>query len=68
MAICNLFNNLDKTSGNFLMFSQYVEDITRNYTEGENWRIAPSKFIALDINYDNIDINLDLNKYKQRLQ
>ena len=22
----------------------------------------------LDINYDNIDINLDLNKYKQRLQ
>lgn len=75
MAICNLFNNLDKPSGNFLMFSQYVEDITRNYTEGENWRIAPSKFIALDINYDNIkskvvlpsgeNLNVGIPKYFQ---
>lgn len=54
MAICNLFNKLDKPTGNFMMFSQYVEDLTRYYTEGENWRVIPSRFIALDINYKNI--------------
>ena len=55
MAICNLFNTLDKESGNFMLFSQYVEDITRNYAEGENWRVIPSRFVALDINYANIN-------------
>lgn len=54
MAICNLFNRLDKPSGTFMMFSQYVEDITHNYTEGENWRVVPSRFIALNVNYNNI--------------
>ena len=54
MAISNLFNNLNKPSGNFLMFSQYVEDITRNYTEGENWRVVPSRFVVLDIDYKNV--------------
>lgn len=75
MAICNLFNRLDKPSGNFMLFSQYVEDITRNYTEGENWRVVPSRFVALDINYNNLkrsviapngeDINEAVPKYLQ---
>ena len=39
-----------------MMFSQYVEDITRNLTEGDsNYRVIPSRFIALDINYKNIN-------------
>ena len=67
MAICNIFNKLTKESGNFMMFSQYIEDITRNYTEGENWRVIPSRFIALDINYNKFraedDINIELPKY-----
>ena len=45
MAICNLFSDLTNASGNFLMFSQYVEDITKSYAEGDN-------------NYKIIDVNL----------
>ena len=58
MAICNLFNRLDKNSGNFMLFSQYVEDITHNYAEGENWKVIPSRFVALDINYNAINKSL----------
>jgi hypothetical protein len=68
MAVCNVFNELNSASGNFLMFSQYADDITCNYSEGNNYRVVPSKFIALDIDYSklNNDIvnpnNEDLNK------
>ena len=51
MAVCNLFNQLSNTSGNFLLFSQYVEDITHNYAEGDNWKVVPTGFVALDIDY-----------------
>lgn len=55
MAICNLFNQqLSSPTGNFLMFSQYVEDITRNYTEGDNWKVIPTKFVALDVDYSKV--------------
>lgn len=57
MAVCNLFNKLTNTSGNFLMFSQYVEDITRNFSDGDNYKVVPSKFIALNIDYSNINKN-----------
>ena len=75
MAICNLFNTLDKHTGNFMMFSQYVEDITRNYTESDNWKVVPSRFIALNIDYNKInknvvsptgdDLNISIPKYFQ---
>lgn len=71
MAICNLFNELTSPTGNFLMFSQYVEDITHNYTIGDNWKIVPSQFVALNIDYSNIDIpnkenlNIAVPKYFQ---
>lgn len=58
MAICNLFNRLTSVSGNFMMFSQYVEDITNTYVENDNYKVVPTKFIALDIDYKNI-------KYKE---
>lgn len=41
------------------MFSQYVEDITKNFSEGDaNYKIVPSRFIALDVNYLNLDFDL----------
>ena len=55
MAVCNLFNELENNSGNFLMFSQYVEDLTRHNTNGDDWKIVPSKFIALNIDYSKLD-------------
>lgn len=59
MAVCNLFNTeqgLTSTSGNFLMFSQYVEDVTQNNVKNDsNYRVVPSKFVALDIDYANAE-------------
>lgn len=57
MAVCNLFNRLNNASGNFMMFSQYVEDITHDYVEGDNWKVVPTKFVALNIDYSKIDRN-----------
>lgn len=76
MAVCNLFNRFNSNSGNFMMFSQYVEDIMHNYVEGENYRVIPSKFVAFNIDYskkelkDNVapngdDLNISVPKYFQ---
>ena len=54
MAVCNLFNNLTNVSGNFMLFSQYVEDITHNYADGDNFKVVPSKFVALNIDYSKL--------------
>lgn len=51
MAICNLFKKLTSETGNFLMFSQYTEDLTKMYTQPGQLRVTPSKFIALNIDY-----------------
>ena len=71
MAVCNLFNDLNNVSGNFMLFSQYVEDITQSYVNGNDYKVVPTKFVALNVDYDNIDIpnKTDLNygipKYMQ---
>ena len=61
MAVCNLFNELSNPSGNFLMFSQYVEDITCNYTDGDNWKVVPTQFVALNIDYSTLKKDYVLN-------
>ena len=33
------------------MFSQYVEDITRNYTNSDSYKVVPTQFVALNIDY-----------------
>lgn len=75
MAICNLFNKFNNESGNFLLFSQYVADITQNYGESDNYKVVPTKFVALNIDYsklkkefvypNNEDINSAVPKYFQ---
>jgi hypothetical protein len=52
MAVCNIFKKLEKNTGTFLMFSQYVEDLTRESTQSCYYHVTPSKFIALDIDYN----------------
>lgn len=54
MAVCNLFNALSNPSGNFMLFSQYVEDITCNYTDGDSWKVVPTQFVALNIDYSKL--------------
>jgi hypothetical protein len=71
MAVCNLFSELLHDSGNFLMFSQYSEDITKGFSEGDKYKVIPSKFVALNIDYSNINIpttgnlNVDIPNYFQ---
>ena len=67
MSVCNIFNSLNSSTGNFMLFSQYVEDITHNYPEGDNWKIIPTQFVALDIDYSKVDPNMVLNKGKDSL-
>ena len=57
MAVCNIFKQLTKTTGSFLTFSQYMEDLTRWQTESKYYKVVPSKFIAL---------NCDLNGYDDK--
>jgi hypothetical protein len=58
MAVCNLFSKFTNVSGNFLLFSQYVEDITKNYGESDNWKVVPTKFVALNIDYSKLDMTV----------
>ena len=59
MAVCNIFNKLSKQTGNFLTFSQYSEDLTKGATQYEAYRVVPSKFIVMDIDYSKVRKNLE---------
>lgn len=62
MAVCNFFKSLSKTTGTFLTFSQYMEDLTAWQTMNKYYKIVPSRFIALDLQgklvgkFDNISL------------
>ena len=60
MAVCNLFKDLSNDTGNFLMFSQYMEDITKQHAHGYKYKVSPSKFITCNINYSVLGTG-DLN-------
>lgn len=59
MAICNIFKQLTNTSGTFLTFSQYLEDMTKHNTLHENYHVVPSKFVCLDIDLNKTQLDLD---------
>lgn len=50
MAVCNIFNSLANTTGTFLTFSQYMEDLTKWSVKGSSNRVVPSKYIAAELN------------------
>ena len=54
MAICNIFKQLNKSTGTFLLFSQYSEDLTVQHSNS-NYKVVPSKFYVCDIDYTNFD-------------
>ena len=49
MSKCNLLKPLQNNSGNFYIFSQYSDDLTKEYTAKDEHRVVPSKFIAMNI-------------------
>lgn len=63
---CNLFRPIgagDNRMGTFLMFSQYTEDITKEQSEKSTYRVVPSKFVALNLNLEQL---LEHTKYNDR--
>ena len=61
MAVCNLFKKLSNNTGEFLMFSQYAEDLTHNNAQGYKYRVVPSRFIAADIDFSKFKYNTEDN-------
>lgn len=50
MNKCNIFKPLSNPTGEFLMFSQYTEDLTKEQSGKSTYRVVPSKFVALELN------------------
>ena len=50
MGKCNLLAPVSKTTGNFLLFSQYSEDLTRESQSEDFYRVVPSRYILLNLN------------------
>lgn len=46
---CNLLKPVDSVTGTFFSFSQYAQSLTKQYTNCDNYRCVPSKFLAFDI-------------------
>lgn len=71
MAICNLFKKLSNNTGEFLMFSQYAEDLTKNNSQGYKYRVVPSRFIAANVDFSKFkyattgNLNVDFPTYLQ---
>ena len=53
--VCNIFNPLNKETGNFLIFSQYTNDLSKSTTVSD-YQVRPSKFICLNLDVDNLHI------------
>ena len=49
--ICNIFNPINKTNGNFLLFSQYVDDVSKSVVDS-SYKVRPSKFMCLNFDED----------------
>jgi len=52
---CNLLKPVDSLTGTFFMFSQYTQDLTKQYTQSDKYRCIPSKFAALNLKLTDID-------------
>lgn len=70
---CNLFKTIgsgDQHVGDFFMFSQYTEDITKEQSMKSGYRVVPSKFVALNLDiknafnrdYDHIPVSSPIKK------
>lgn len=75
MAQTNIFRPLKTDKSNFFLFSQFGDDLSKEYTAKDHYRIIPSKYVCVDLNIDtfvrnvaNSDINTANNKLVEILQ
>lgn len=61
--VCNTFRPMTNTTGNFLLFSQYSDDLSRSIVDS-NYQVRPSRFVCMSLGnklYNNS--NTLLNNY-----
>lgn len=64
MAVCNIFDKLTNTTGTFLTFSQYMEDLTMAKSSNGMCKVVPSKFIGIEVvNFQEKINNIDVFDY-----
>lgn len=70
MAVCNIFTKIEKPTGNFLMFSNYTEDLCKYRVFDSNYRVAPSKFYALDVDFPKklSELQLEVDELNKKLE
>lgn len=57
---CNIFKPISNDTGEFLMFSQYTDDLTKEDPAKGSYRVVPSRFAALELNvgkYENREVS-----------
>lgn len=54
---CSLLKPVENLTGTFFLFSQYAQDLTKQYSNPDSYRCLPSKFVALDLNFNGIKTN-----------
>jgi len=59
---CSLLKPVDSLTGTFFTFSQYAQDLTKQYANCDAYRCVPSKFIALNLDYSNITTDAKLGE------
>lgn len=47
---CNIFKPLSNDTGEFFMFSQYTDDLTKEDPAKGSYRVVPARFAALELN------------------
>lgn len=51
---CSLLKPVNNLTGTFFLFSQYTQDLTKQYSNPDSYRCLPSKFIAMNLSFENI--------------
>lgn len=75
MAQTNIFRPLKTDKSNFFLFSQFGDDLSKEYTAKDHYRIIPSRYVCVDLDIDKFvktnasnDINSANNKLVEILQ
>ena len=67
--VCNIFKPINNTNGNFLLFSQYTNDLAKSSVD-PGYKVRPSRFVCLNLNNNHVNnlkswglSNQDVNYY-----
>ena len=52
--VCNIFKPTDNVSGNFLLFSQYTNDLAKSSVD-PGYKVRPSRFFCLNLNSTSLN-------------